>query len=317
MGVRLALEAGLTWSVPLCGLALALTGAWTGPSIEAVFWPRPVGGGSVVDSVLELDPCLGAAPGRGECAGHREVFVDHAALLGQPGGVLLGYDFEAVTRSLGVEELQDEGELSLAVRLIVSEVGADRLLDNRLGLGEAVGILFTVANRLDPQISNPLNHPRAPRFPGCGPGGAFETCANAAQYLGMSTSRALRPAERYPPHILEPAVDVAVLAWHLVHAGLVGDPTDGATNYVHRCGGVAYGRPTWACDAHFGGARRDDVRGANPFTGPLVFKAPTVSLPHKGFYGLRESLIIDYAPAEVDAALAEAAGADDTGRPGG
>jgi len=316
MRLWLALQVGLTWSLPLAGLGLALAGAWLGPPVEAAFRPRPVGGGAAVDSVLELDPCLGAGPGRAGCEGHREVFVDHAALVGQPGGVVLAYDYEAVTRALGVEELQDEGELSLAVRLIVSEVGADRLLDNQFGLGEAVGILFTVANRLDPQISNPLDHPRAPRFPGCGPDGAFVTCANAEQYLGMSTSRALRPAERYAPELLEPAVDVAVLAWHLVHAGLVADPTDGATNYVHRCGGVAYGQPTWACDAHFGGARRDDVRGANPFTGPLVFKAPTVYLPRKGFYGLRESLIIDYRPSEAAQTLAEAGG-EDTGRAGG
>jgi hypothetical protein len=311
-----AVQALLWWSLPVGGLCLGLAGAGLGPPIGAAFASRSPGGGGGVDSILELDPCLGAAPGRADCEGHREVFVDHTALLGQPGGVVLAYDYEAVTRALGVEELQDEGELSLAVRLIVSEVGADRLLDNQLGLGEAVGILFTVANRLDPQISNPLDHPRAPRFPGCGPGGAFVTCANAEQYLGMSTSRALRPAERYAPAILEPAVDVAVLAWHLVHAGLVADLTDGATNYVHRCGGVAYGRPTWACDAHFGGARRDDVRGANPFTGPLVFKAPTVYLPRQGFYGLRESMIIDYTPAEDEATLA-AGGGEDTGQPGG
>ena len=306
--LRRGAQAVLPWVLPVAGLLLAGWGAVVGPPVAGAFREPPRPAFTEVDSVLELDPCLEAVLPTGDCEGHRRIFVDLGAFGGAPGGVYIAYDFERVTRPVTAEELQDEGELSLAVRLIISEVGADRLLRNRLGLAEAVGILYTVQNRLDPLVSNPLDQPRAPRFEGCGPDGAFVTCANAGQYLGMATSRALDPAARYGPALLEPAADVAVLAWHLVHGHLVDDPTEGATNYVHRCGGVAYGQPTWACDAHVGGKRRDDVRGANPHTGPLVFKAPTVYLPRKGFYGLRDALIVDYVPAEGGDGVADGGG---------
>lgn len=259
---------------------------------------------------LSFGPCqddpLSIATRDPACANQRSIFVDFES-LGidvRRGGDWISYDYGAVTRPLTEMELRDEDELSLAVRLVVSEVGADRLLQNQLSLAEAVGILYTVENRMTDSIQNPQNVGRAPDFPGCGPDGDFWACANAQQYLGMATWRALDPGSRYRPELLERAVDVAVLAWYLAERGLVSDITEGATNYVHRCGGAAYGEPTWRCDAHVGRPRWDDIRGANPHTGPIVFKAPTVFKDHQGFYGLRESMVVDYEP--VPTAVADA-----------
>ncbi len=227
----------------------------------------------------------------------REVFVDPEALglADLPGATILRYDYHQVTRQLTGSELLSEDELSLAVRLIISEVGADRLLANRYGLLEAIGILYTVDNRLEWEIYNPLDQPKAPAYEGCGPDGEFATCANPQQYLGMATWRALDPASRYRPELLEAAVDRAVLAWWLQESRLVEDFTSGATVYVHRCGGTAYGLTTHHCDRHLGRPRRD-VPGANPFTGPLVFRAPEAWLPRRGFYSLYISGVVDWQP---------------------
>lgn len=231
------------------------------------------------------------------CADRRSVFVNTAALgiPGQPGGVWLSYDYEQITRPLSEAELLHEPELSLAVRLVISEVGADRLLYNRFGLLEAIGILYTVDNRLDRDVYDPLAVATAPVFEGCGAAGSFATCANADQYLGMATWRALSPRSRYRPALLEAAVDRAVIAWWLQENALVDDFTHGATNYVHRCGGAAYGMTTHHCDGHLGKPRRD-VKGANPFTGPIVFRAPEAWLARRGFYSLYETVHVDYAP---------------------
>lgn len=269
----------------------SLSGAQRAP----VAAPRVVVDVSEDNGVLiDLAPsCAALYP----CPERRSVFVNTAALglPGQPGGVWLSYDYDALTRPLSTEELAAEDELSLAVRLVISEVGADRLLYNRYGVLEAIGILFTVDNRLSGEVSNPLGMPTAPRFEGCGPDGTFASCANAGQYLGMATWRALSPRARYRPALLEAAVDRAVAAWWLQENGLVDDFTHGATNYVHRCGGAAYGMTTHHCDGHLGKPRRD-VKGANPFTGPIVFRAPEAWLSRKGFYSLYESVHVDYAP---------------------
>ena len=232
------------------------------------------------------------------CADVREVFVDVGALGldHDAGGVWLRYDYDEVTRTLSRADLLVERELSLAVRLVISEVGADRLLLNRFGVGEAMGILFTVDNRLDPRVYNVIDEAVAPVFPGCGVHGSFAACANAQQYLGMGTWRALEPALRYDPTLLEPAVDLAVTAWWLQEQGLVDDFTDGATNYVHRCGGAAYGLPTMRCDAHIGNSARDDVPGANPHTGPIVFRGPTTWNARRGVYDIAESRRLEYEP---------------------
>jgi hypothetical protein len=230
----------------------------------------------------------------GGCDQQRSIFVDLEQLGAGLGGYFLRYDYEQLTRPLSSEELWGEGELSLAVRLVLSEVGADRLVENRWALNEAVGILYTVDNRRAPQVYNPEGRTRAPIFPGCGPGADFSTCANAQQYNGMASWRAMNPRKRYRPDVLEPATDLAVYAWHLIKEGLVADPTGGATNYVHRCGGTAYGLPTTRCDAHIGNNGEDDLPGAHPHTGPIVFRAPNRFLERRGYYSLYESAVIDY-----------------------
>mgnify|MGYP003337118458 CR=1 FL=1 len=63
------------------------------------------------------------------------------------------------------------------MRHCVARVGADRLLASRYGVLEAIGILYTVDNRMDRSAVNPLDLPRAPDYPGCGPGGSFATSA--------------------------------------------------------------------------------------------------------------------------------------------
>jgi hypothetical protein len=230
------------------------------------------------------------------CPFARELFVDfdRFGVEGRRGGQWITYDYDEVTRAVSTAQLLEESELSLAVRLIVSEVGADRLLVNRNAMLEAIGILYTVDNRLDPVGYNPENRPEAPLFPGCGPQGTFASCANAQQYLGMATWRALNPAGGYDERVLEAATDVAVTAWWLQENGFIPDFTQGATSYVHRCGDAAYGQPTTACDAHLG-RPAGDIRGGNPFTGPIVFKAPGPWTTH-GHYALVEVRQIEYDP---------------------
>ena len=254
---------------------------------------------------LEQDPCTSLST---DCADIRRFFVDLTP-YGEPGGVWLHYDFHEVTRPLTAAQLEAESELSLAVRLLVSEIGADRMLVSQLALMEAIGILFTVDNRLDPVVYNPEGRPEAPDFPGCGPSGTFYSCANAQQYLGMATWRALDPHLHYAAPVLESAADLAVAAWYLQERGLVSDPTDGATSYVHRCGGAAYGWPTWACDAHLG-RPRGDIRGAEPHTGPILVKAPTRWLSRRGHYSYEPARFVDYIPwpeLMLDDATADAA----------
>ncbi len=243
--------------------------------------------------IVALHDC----PTEAACPQLSHVFVDPEALglLDHPGAWELVYDGDALVAPISQQELPFESELSLAVRLIISEVGADRLLYSRYGLLEAIGILYTVHNRLDRGVYDPLEKPNAPAFPGCGAGGDFGSCANPEQYLGMSSWRALNPGRFYRPDVLDSAVETAVLAWHLKDTGLVEDFTGGATNYVHRCGAAGYGRTTHHCDAHLGRPARD-IPGANPYTGPVVFRAPERWLNHRGFYSLYESRWVDYDP---------------------
>ncbi len=203
----------------------------------------------------------------------------------------VGYDPDPLRRPLSYAALQREPELSLAVRLLVSEVGADRLLENANALSESVGILATVDNRRVSELWNPLDV-RVRPFDGCGEGASFASCANRAQYNGMGTWRALDPTSRYDHALLERALDVAVTAWVLQETGAVADPTGGATNYVHRCGGSVYGRSTYHCD---GSRARGvvDPPGARPHSGPILFRAPSEVAP-AGYYRMKQVALIDY-----------------------
>ncbi len=203
----------------------------------------------------------------------------------------LGYDAGEVSRPLSTRALHGEREVSLAVRLLVSEVGADRLLENRNAIEEAVGILYTVDNRRVREIWNPLDA-RVTPFKGCGEGASFASCANGAQYNGMATWRALAPRSGYDEVLLDRAMDVAVTAWVLQETGILDDFTGGATNFVHRCGGSAYGKSTYHCD---GTVVRGviDQPGARSHSGPTLFRAPhTVS--SEGYYRMRQVALVDY-----------------------
>ncbi|MCB9746119.1 MAG: hypothetical protein H6740_26320 [Alphaproteobacteria bacterium] len=256
--------------------------------------PPPVEPPAEVQPLTPQEICADDA----ECLARRWLLVDFAELgvEGLSGQRWLSYDYDEVTRAVPYTEFEGESELSLAVRLLISEVGADRLLMNQLGLMEAIGILYTVDNRLNPFTSNPARFARFNSFPGCGPYGDFATCTTAIEYIGMDTWRAVDPSSRYPAAMLQSAVDLAVVAWHLQEEGLVADPTGRATSYVHRCGGAAYGMTTWHCDGSWAQGIRD-VPGANPVTGPIVFKRPERK-GHRVAYRMVESVQIDYVPLE-------------------
>ncbi len=226
-----------------------------------------------------------------DCLALRWISVSH-----EGSELWVGYYPDEVRRPISYRALAREHELSLAVRLLVAEVGADRLVVNRNVVQEAVGILYTVDNRRDPAIWNPLGA-RVRPFDGCGQGASFASCANRAQYNGMGTWRALDPASRYDPDLLADALDVAVAAWALQELGLVEDFTGGATNYVHRCGGSSYGATTWHCD----GTRARgvvDPPGAEAHTGPILFRAPHEVAP-AGYYRLRSVASVDYERRNV------------------
>ncbi len=210
----------------------------------------------------------------------------------------VGYDPHELRRALTPAALLREREVSLAVRLLVAEVGADRLVVSENALRESVGILYTVDNRLDPTVWNPLQA-RVRPFDGCEEGASFASCANRFQYNGMGTWRALDPASRYDPELLARALDVAVAAWVIQERGVLEDFTGGATNYVHRCGGTVYGATTWHCD----GTRARgivDPPGAEAHSGPILFRAPYEIAP-AGYYRMRSVATVDYQPRHTGA----------------
>lgn len=241
--------------------------------------------------------------GEAECLRQRWLLVDLDALniAGLYGRRWISYDYDEVTRPVPYEEFEGESERSLAVRLLLSEIGADRMVVNQHALYEAIGILYTVDNRLNPITANPAGFVGQRPFPGCGPNGNFASCTNAVEYLGMRTWRAENPAARYRDALLEQAVDLAVVAWTLQDEGLVPDFTYGATSYVHRCGGAAYGKATWYCD----GTRQRgirDYRGAEAHTGPILFRKPT-PIQGRRRYSFEPAVSIHYDRGEAPALI--------------
>ena len=196
---------------------------------------------------------------------------------------LYPYDLRRFSSALTPTRLGHQPDEVLAVRLVLSEVGPDRLLHSRYGLREAVAVLQTVMNRMNPRRVNPQEVPGMAGYPGCGPDGAFARCVNAQQFHGLSTAQALRPAEVIPEAVLGPAIDRALLAWLIVRAEAVPDLTGGATRFAHRCGGRVYGAPAAACDTP-----EEWRSGASALTGPLVLLAPS-GLGPRGVYRPRVS----------------------------
>ncbi len=222
----------------------------------------------------------------------KEIWVDTSPFTGVSSGDTVIYDPELATHPVGARQLPQQPDWVVGVRLVLSEVGPDRLLANRYGLLEAVGILQTVHNRLDPAVYNPGSVPGITPWPGCGEGGSFNTCANPGQYYGLRYRRALDPRSVVrDPAELTAAVEVAISAWWLVSAGVVPDVTGGATSFVHRCGGAAYDMATLYCD---GSSQVPDVVGAVATKGPLAFKGPRGFLRSRGRYRIVDTRRIDY-----------------------
>ncbi len=222
---------------------------------------------------------------------YRTVYVDLEPYTGEPSGEWVTYDFDEVTRDIAYRDLPAESEISAAVRLLLGEVGAGRLLGSRWSTLEAVGILYTVHNRMTTTIGD-VEVPVAPTWPGCGEGYTWGSCVNKEQYLGTGTSRALRPTKVTEAATLTAATDKAVAAWWMQKNGLVKDFTGGATNFVHRCGGKAYGKTTYNCD----GVGRD-YPGANGVTGPVLFKRIN-GYHRKGYFTHTPVKAIDYTSAK-------------------
>lgn len=204
----------------------------------------------------------------------------------------LTYDAAVILRPIALSELASEPDWSIAVRLLLSEVGADRLLKSRWGLIEAIGILETITNRLDADTANPDGIDGVAPWPGCEAGATWASCANPKQYLGLRKSTALAPARAKVRASLSDALDLAMTAWWLHSTGLVTDVTDGATGFVHRCGGAAYGERTIYCDRRRGGT--PDIPGALPHSGPIVFKGPAGFDPKRGYYPMQIRRVVDF-----------------------
>ena len=261
----------------LVGL-LVLTGfarAWELPKAPAMDDVRWSTGRIAVESL----PCVGA------CKGERR-FVPPIGAYDET----VAYDYREVTRTITPVQLAKESDVSISVRLLLGEVGPSRLVGSAHGLDEALAILDSIANRRDPAAWNPDGRARFAGYPGCGMDESFATCANPEQYLGLRGKRALAPAIHIEAELLEAAVDRAVLAYWLVETGVARGAAKGATSFVHRCGGAAYGLSTDHCDGV-----GDDVPGAEPTKGPLVMRGPGKFLRHLGHYSLVDRSVIDYA----------------------
>jgi len=236
----------------------------------------------------------------------RTVTIPSGNLTGLAFPELVHYDPEVALQPLRAYELTRQEDWLIAVRLLLSEMGIRRLANSKFGLLEAIGILETVSNRMDPDAWNPEGVARLKGWPGCtGPDARFATCANAEQYLGLDKPRSLRPPRIDHQEVrLMQALDVAVMAWWLHTTHLVEDLTLGATSYVHRCGATAYGMPTRYCDRQ---GPTPDVPGAKATTGPIAFKGPGSFLRQKGFYTLRIRRMIDYEPSDMPPNIADLA----------
>ncbi len=227
----------------------------------------------------------------------RTLTIDLAPYTGEQATETVVYDLRLATRSLRVEDVRHLPDWAIGVRLALGEVGHKRLLENRWGVLEAIGMLETIDNRMDPEVWNPQGVPGLRHWPGCGPRGSFATCASPHQYMGLRQPTALRPLAVSPTRDMAlRAIDKAVEAWWVHDSGILDDITEGATSFVHRCGGELYGRSTRRCT-------RGAAPGTSPHTGPVAFKGPARFDKKKGFYRLQITRMVDYHPVsgQVDA----------------
>lgn len=218
----------------------------------------------------------------------RTASVHLLPIVGRDQRVDVVYDAAAVLRPTTLDALRTAPEWEVGVRLLLGEMGAWRLRDSRWSLLEGVGILETVANRFEPDLSNPLRIDGVRAWQGCGRGGTFASCVHPEQYLGLDSGRALRPRDTTAQEAtLLAGVDRAVAAWFVFEEALLGEITAGATSFVHLCGGQAYGRSTRDCEGP----------GADPSRGPIVFRGPSAWLPDKGRYALEVLGAVDFEAA--------------------
>jgi hypothetical protein len=230
----------------------------------------------------------------------RSVTLDLEPFTGESRTRTLRYDVDAASAPLSVGDYPGQPSWVVAARLVLAEVGPGRLLHSENGVVEAVGVLQTLRNRLEPSVWNPEGVPGVRPWPGCGPSGTFHTCADVDQYRGLTQALALRPASVVrDPGDRARALDVAVAAWWLVFRADVPDVTGGATGFVHRCGGTAYGAPRSACDGVPAADGTPDVRGAAASTGPVWFRGPGAFLPREGRYATRTLRVFDYVHGDA------------------
>lgn len=213
----------------------------------------------------------------------RQVWVDTAPFSGRNLGEDVLYDLDDVLRPVSASGLASLPDWAVAVRLVLGEVGAMRVLESRFGQLEAMGVIETVLHRMDPVQWNPADVPGLRGWPGCGDGATFASCANPQQYYGIASARALNPRAVWTDQSqLLDAVDVIVGAWWMLDSGIVADVTNGATSFTHRCGGTHYGEPYSQCGA------------AEQVVGPIRFTGPRTFLRSEGRYEMGVTRLIDY-----------------------
>lgn len=286
-----------TGFVAACLIALGSTGfAWRAQAGPAVGSPRFVS----IAHVPEPPSVASLVLDGGEPA--RVLPLDARAFGRFDARFEVAYDPELVLGALTVRDYERLPAWAVAARLLLAEVGAGRLTQSEHALAEAVGILETIRNRLDPAVWDAEDRGVRP-WPGCEvddpeadpvASGAWHRCATPAQYLGLRHTRALAPRRvTRDADTLQRAVDVAIAAWVLHTEEGVAGLTHGAVSFVHRCGGAAYGARTVFCDRR---GRTPDVRGAESTTGPIVFKGPGPFLRSAGRYALVETQVVDFVP---------------------
>lgn len=246
----------------------------------------------------------------------RTLTLDLEPFTGEARTRTLRYDAEAAAASLTVSDYAGQPSWVVAARIVLAEVGPGRLLHSENGMIEAVGVLQTLRNRLDAAVWNPDGVAGVRPWPGCGPTGTFHSCANPDQYRGLTQVLALRPGSAIrDPDDRARALDAAVAAWWLVFRAGVPDVTGGATGFVHRCGGTAYGQARSACDGVPAADGTPDARGATASTGPIWFRGPGRFLARAGRYETRTLRVLDYVHGDAVALLGLEDG-DDTGDDG-